>query len=163
MRKTFFLIGVSFIVFSFLFVGLSSCKKDNENGGDDGGGGGGGGTSCPSGMISCGNTGKCCSSSYPYHGSNGKCYTTMANCKQKASVCTQCGSGGGGGGGQTCSPGYCLGSYYGHYFCCPKDYPHYAAICYGGSLDGKRCFASTNDIKKICTSGYEAVKCSKCF
>ena len=127
MQKVIFSIGVLFILFSFIFVGLGACSKD--------------GGCVDDGYISCGNTGKCCPMQYPYHGGNGKCYETMSDCQQKGTKCTQCGSGnssgggssgGSGGGGNntqtTCPSGRCLVRGFG---CCPGTHPvYYMGKCY---------------------------------
>ena len=86
MRRVIEVIGVVFIVFSFLFVGLGSCKETNgggsssNGGGSNGGGGGNSGNShvydCSSGYCSIGFNYVCCPSSHPYYGGGGYCYET---------------------------------------------------------------------------------------
>lgn len=171
MQKVILSIGSLFILFSFVFVGLSACDEDD---GDDGGGNNGGNSSgttpsCKDGYISCGNTGKCCQSGYPYHGSNGKCYTTLAACQKNASSCTQCGSGSSGGtSGGTCSSGYCLIQQTASVTrCCPSDYPYYVISCsrynFGNKEDlTKKCVKTVAEISSNCQSS-KYTKCSKHF
>ena len=74
----------------YCYATLAACQRDNDDCKKCGGGDNP--PSCPSPAYKrCASSLKCCRSDYPYFGSNGKCYTSLAACKKKAADCVDCG------------------------------------------------------------------------
>ena len=151
MRKVISFIGLFIVLFSFIFMGLGSCSDPDPDPFPNIGGDNGSDVithSCSDGYVKCGNTGKCCPWNYPYHGSNGKCYSTLGSCRQNASSCTTCD---GAAITKYCNPGNCLITQFGT--CCPSNYPYYA---------GGQCWKTAQDAH---AKGYHTVYgcCKNCY